>query len=725
VFKSLRWKLLPPLLLASLAILAYLNFVWIPQYLETQKTEYINEVDSHLDSVIEGLIPLLLANQLDIANENLDQLKKKNPDWRTISLKSPDGKQFYPPMVGATPVDPGHTGLWTLDKPIAYMGQPLGRLTVQLDLGHWLETRHTRHRQLLLLLVGIIALQALIWIAALEGFVIHPMRRLSLAAKALAKRRFDAPLPRSSGDEVGDLIESFSAMRHDLGAYHEELLDEINERQNAEQALQEHRQHLEELVTERTAELVTAKDAALAANRAKSLFLANMSHELRTPLNAILGFSAMMRHDAQLTDSQRENLDIINRSGEHLLTLINDVLEMAKIEAGRLHLEIAPFDLGNMVRDVIEMMQLRAREKGLQLLLDQSSEFPRYIKGDEARLRQILINLVGNAVKFTEQGGVTIRLGVRENARRHLLIEVEDSGPGISQDDLKRLFQPFVQLAEGSAQSGTGLGLSITRQFVQLMGGNVDVESEVGKGSLFRVDLPVELARTSEVLKPDDRSAGEVVGLAPGQPQYRILIVEDQVENQMLLMRLMNGIGLETRIAENGEQCLQMFQEWHPDLIWMDRRMPIMDGVEATRRIRRLPGGRAVRIVAVTASAFKEQQQELLDAGMDDFVRKPYRFSEIYDCMAKQLDIKYLYQSDALAAPPPPEPPTPAMLAALPPALRGALRDALESLDSDRIADVIGQIGAIDAELGRSLASVADYFDYPAILNALDQVADA
>ncbi|HEX8980887.1 MAG TPA: ATP-binding protein [Parasulfuritortus sp.] len=724
MFKSLRWKLLPPLLLASLAILAYLNFVWIPQYLETQKTEYINEVDSHLDSVIEGLIPLLLANQLDIVDENLDQLKKKNPDWHVILLTSPNGKRFYPPLVGNAVIVADRPGLLTLNKRIAYMGQPLGRLTVQLDLSHWLGTRHAQHQRLMLLLVGIIALQALIWIAAVEGIVIRPMRRLSLAAKALAKRRFDAPLPRSGGDEVGDLIESFSAMRHDLGVYHEELLDEINERQNAELALQEHRQHLEELVAERTAELVSAKDAALAANRAKSLFLANMSHELRTPLNAILGFSAMMRHDAQLTDGQRENLDIINRSGEHLLTLINDVLEMAKIEAGRLHLEIAPFDLGNMVRDVIEMMQLRAKEKGLRLLLDQSSEFPRYIKGDEARLRQILINLVGNAVKFTEQGGVTIRLGVRENARHHLLIEVEDSGPGISPEDQKRLFQPFVQLTDGGAQSGTGLGLSITRQFVQLMGGNVDVASEVGKGSLFRVDLPVELARTSEVLKPEDQGVGEVVGLAPGQPQYRILIAEDQVENQMLLMRLMNAVGLEARIAENGERCVQLFQEWHPDLIWMDRRMPVMDGIEATQRIRKLSGGRIVKIVAVTASAFKEQQQELLDAGMDDFVRKPYRFAEIYDSLARQLDLKYIYHSDAQAAQAPPEPPTPAMLAVLPPAVRGALREALESLDSDRIAAVIGRIAAIDAELGRSLAGVADYFDYPAILNALDHVAD-
>ena len=206
----------------------------------------------------------------------------------------------------------------------------------------------------------------------------------------------------------------------------------ITERKQAENALRHYKDQLEETVQQRTSELLLARDAAQAASKAKSAFLANMSHELRTPLNAILGFSSMMRRDPESSRNQRDSLDIINRSGEHLLTLINDVLDVAKIEAGRMQLDIAPFDLGGMVRDVIDMMHLRAQEKGLQLLLDQDSEFPRYIKGDEARLRQILVNLINNAVKFTEQGGVTLRLGMKQNALKHLLIEVEDSGPGIS-----------------------------------------------------------------------------------------------------------------------------------------------------------------------------------------------------------------------------------------------------------------------------------------------------
>lgn len=540
----------------------------------------------------------------------------------------------------------------------------------------------------------------------LHLLVSRRVRKIVAVSERFAAGDLDARVRLRGRDELAELGHAFDHM--------------ASQRRRSEEELRQYKDHLEEEVQQRTTELVLARNAAEAANQAKSAFLASMSHELRTPLNAILGFSGMMRKDPLLPDSQRQNLDIINRSGEHLLALINDVLEMAKIEAGRVQLEDAPFDLGGMVRDVTDMMRLRAEEKGLQLTIGQSSRFPRYIVGDEARLRQVLINLLGNAVKFTQEGGVTLRLGTMENRISHLLLEIEDTGPGIAPEDRQRIFEPFVQLGDQGGSKGTGLGLTITRQFVQLMGGHVGVESVPGKGSLFRIDLPLKEAAEADIAKPGLVEKGEVVGLVPGQPEYRILIVEDQMDNQLLLARLMESAGFQTRVADNGELGVQLFQSWHPHFIWMDRRMPVMDGVEATRRIRELSGGREVKIAAVTASAFQEERNEMLNAGMDDFVRKPFRTSEIYECLSRQLGVKYTYKK-LPEAEVQPVILTAEMLSVLPPGLRRELRDALESLEGERIAAVIRQAAAHDSKLHKTLSRLAENFDYPAILKALER----
>jgi len=516
---------------------------------------------------------------------------------------------------------------------------------------------------------------------------------------------------------VSPVYDDTGAVSHYLYLY-----VDITENKNAEEELRRYKDHLEEQIQERTTELVLARDAAEAANRAKSVFLANMSHELRTPLNAILGFSNLMRKDDSISENQLTNLNIINRSGEHLLTLINEVLEMAKIEAGRVQLENQAFDLGGMMRDVIDMMQIRAQEKGLRLILDQSSEFPRYIEGDEARLRQVLINLVGNAVKFTKQGGITLRLGVRKNAAMHLLIEVEDTGTGIAVGDQALIFEPFIQVGKYGVNQGSGLGLAITRQFVHLMGGILSVNSTLGKGSSFLVDVPLVVANPADIANSDDITKGNVLGLAANQPLYRILIVDDQLENQLLLSKLMEIINFPIKTANNGAQAIDLFQSWQPQLIFMDSRMPVMGGIEASRRIRQLPGGKEVKIVAVTASIFMEQREELLRAGMDDFIRKPYRFNDIYDSLSRLLGVQYVLESmpdeianEGIVL-------TSAMLTALPLALRIELKEALENLDSEQITTVIARVKPIDVKLYKTLNRLAENFDYPRILKALGDI---
>ncbi|HRD49017.1 MAG: response regulator [Candidatus Competibacter sp.] len=558
------------------------------------------------------------------------------------------------------------------------------------------------------LIVALISLGGGIAIWLVVGL---PSHKLVAAANRMADGDWSVRVdPDEMVDDLQVLAVTFNGMAERL--------------QNLVSNLTELNLTLEAKVAERTDELAQAKNAAEAANQAKSVFLANMSHELRTPLNAILGFAALMRRDAAVTDPQRQNLDIINRSGEHLLGLINDILDMAKIEAGRVQLQIAPFDLGGMINDIMGMMGQRALEKGLELRLEQSSRVVRYIRGDETRLRQVLVNLLGNAIKFTQRGVVTLRVDAPPDpGGPRLSIEVEDSGPGIALDDQARIFDPFIQADNASTQKGTGLGLAITRQFVELLGGRIGVTSQLGQGSCFRIELPVEAVAESET--PDaEEDRSEVIGLEPGQPDYRILIVEDQPENALLLSHLLEGLGFQVQTAENGVQGIERFQQWRPHFIWMDRRMPVMDGLEATRRIRALEGGKAVKIVALTASVFAEQREEMLEAGTDEILHKPFQIGEIFNCLARHLGVRYLRREvEPAATAPATTVPDWAALAALPDELRRELADALVALDTGRIDALIGRVAERDAALAKVLRQHADNFDYEVIEEALQDKA--
>ncbi len=396
---------------------------------------------------------------------------------------------------------------------------------------------------------------------------------------------------------------------------------------------------LEKTVQERTRELQ-------AANQAKSMFLASMSHELRTPLNAILGFSRLMARDPAVTTQQEEMLDVIDRSGEHLLSMVDDVLSLSRIEAGRVELKEEAFDVEQLLQDIGWMFKSRAEGKGLQFNLELEAELPPHLRGDAGKLRQVLINLLGNAVKFTEAGEVWLRarsLTVAGDAGTVMLqLEVEDTGPGIPSDQLDSVFDAFLQAeSAGNSGGGAGLGLTISKSLVAMMGGEIALESKVGRGALFRVAVPLQLA---EAAAPAEAAVAEVIGLQDGQPDWRILVVDDNLENRLLLINLLAQVGFEVREAQNGEEAVAVFEDWHPHLIWMDMRMPVKDGYAATQEIRTLPGGQAVKIVAITASVLEEQQGEILASGCDDLVRKPFRDNEIFETMAQLLEVEYVYE---------------------------------------------------------------------------------
>lgn len=433
----------------------------------------------------------------------------------------------------------------------------------------------------------------------------------------------------------------------------------------SEAKLREQANLLEQRVEERTLDLKQAKEAAEAASLSKAAFLANMSHELRTPLNAILGFAQLMLYDQELNEQHQTDLQTICNSGNHLLMMINDILEMSKLEAGSVLLREKECYLYHIIDTAREMLSLKAQEKGLAFDVNIQMDVPPYIHTDESKLRQVLINLIGNAIKFTETGHISLRVYVKsmlenmpsqaaaspdEDLTRILCFEVEDTGAGISESELSILFQPFVQTDSGRrSQEGSGLGLSISYNYVQLMGGQMSVTSEVGVGSTFSFHIPIKSLALFE--EPSIKTPHRVIGIE-GDQIYRILIAEDIRLNRQLLTRILSPLGFDVREVSTGHEAIDVWKSWAPHLIWMDTRMPSLNGREAASEIREIESinntleSQKVKIIALTASLVDLREEDLYLYGFDGFVARPFTEDKIFARMAEHLNLQYIYSDN-------------------------------------------------------------------------------
>jgi signal transduction histidine kinase len=435
-----------------------------------------------------------------------------------------------------------------------------------------------------------------------------------------------------------------------------------------------------ELLRQREQAMVSALELAESANRAKSTFLSNMSHELRTPLTAVIGLSHLMARSVNLNEAERKNLEIINRSGNHLLSLINDVLEMSKIEAGRVELLETAADVGSLAREVVELLRNRAEQQGL-ILAAEIEGVPAALRVDAGKLRQILVNLVGNAIKFTHQGEISLSVKAipLSDAAVRLSVAVRDTGIGIASEDKERIFEPFAQMVTHATTSGTGLGLSVSRQYLRMMGSELAIDSKPGVGSTFAFNLILPLASEPSANPP---ASGLVIALEETDRGAKILVVEDNEDARYMLLELLTPLGFDVQVAEDGARAVDMAREFCPRLILMDWRMPKLSGLEAARRILDLETENPPRILMVSANVFEEQRQQALAAGIHAFLMKPLQEDELYAALETHLNIRFCRETN----------PTMPMPAPSEAELTAADLDVLPAFDRIALAEAICEV---------------------------------
>jgi len=605
--------------------------------------------------------------------------------------------------------------------PVVANGNVVGAILINSAAAPLVQRLSAQFISLALALCGALLVAALLAVRLQRG-ISRPLAQMRNVANAVvASSDYSLRTPQLGASEFQEMAQAFNRMLLTIETQNKELADteahtaRLNDELLAQQA------HLEELVAVRTAALALSLEQAKAANLAKSIFLSNMSHELRTPLNAVIGFSRLMAKSASLTTQQRDNLELINRSGSHLLNLINEVLELSKIEAGRMQLHPAPANPADLLREVADMLRGRALEAGLSFETELSG-LPAGVRVDAGKLRQILINLLGNALKFTLQGGVRLTAratalpAAQGEAMWRLHIAVSDTGVGLGAAEQETIFEPFTQLHTHATSAGTGLGLTITRNYLQLLGAALRVESTPGRGSTFSFELDLPEAALPPTPEPQ---GGRVVGLPEGELGRRILVADDRPESQLLLRQILEPLGFVVALAKDGARALERFRDCAPDLILMDWNMPRMDGLEATRRIRGEPGGRAIPIVMLTASAFDEQRTEAMAAGASDFMRKPLDEAELYLMLERHLKLCFVRdQGDAEAA----ASPTVAVdLQQLPQASQAALRQAAMELNSEKVGDALAGLAPAYAAHADYVRRLTDNFQFRELCQLLEQ----